>query len=110
MSIQDRNTLNLTNQTELFTDELVDQYPLSAFADLIIDETSSHSKHRKRSSVKPAKLHNCCTDREGNIKTVYSCKYEALDVAKLRSVEAGLKINIYKCRYGEGWHLTKKNE
>ena len=49
-----------------------------------------------------------CTAGDGTYKDSYRTKKEANVRADIIDNEQGIDLNIYKCRYGNGWHLTKR--
>ncbi|PMF83547.1 hypothetical protein BCT86_09980 [Vibrio breoganii] len=62
-----------------------------------------------KSRVTPSKKCNKCTSSDGVYKNSYRTKSEAILRAKIIYEERGVELNTYKCKYGEGWHLTKSN-
>jgi len=53
-------------------------------------------------------MRQCCTDRAGNPKKKYQSKEEAEKSAQRRNNE-GVKVIVYRCEEGDGWHLTSQN-
>jgi len=50
-------------------------------------------------------MKQCCIDHNGKQKVKYSSKTEAKTIVKLKASE-GIKLFIYPCQEGDGWHLT----
>jgi hypothetical protein len=48
-----------------------------------------------------------CKGQDGLEKTVYQTQQEASDTAHQIEKEQQLFLRVYKCKYGNGWHLTK---
>lgn len=60
-------------------------------------------KHRNTQSAKCS----YCTDRDGNNKDLYFTKKDAQQRADIIHEEQGIMLDLYKCKYQNGWHLTK---
>ena len=55
---------------------------------------------------KPNKIQiDKCWVGEGQ-KNIYRSREEAKVAAKVAEYDHGIKLGIYKCEYGEHWHLT----
>jgi hypothetical protein len=63
--------------------------------------TSPHSR------VRSSKKHDCCTGREGEPKNTYRTSSEAYAEADFICHDRGTDLEVYPCRNGNGWHLTK---
>lgn len=50
---------------------------------------------------------NRCTSAIGEYKNSYATSKEARLRACIIYDERGIELDIYKCKYGNGWHLTK---
>ena len=48
-----------------------------------------------------------CRDSHGEIKTLYDSETSAQAEADTLSVHKPLKLSVYRCPYGSGWHLSK---
>lgn len=48
-----------------------------------------------------------CTAGDGEYKNSYKTKGDAHKRANILYFEQGHLLDVYKCRYGNGWHLTK---
>jgi len=48
-----------------------------------------------------------CKGQDGLEKTVYKTQREAADMAHQIEKEKQLFLRVYKCPYGNGWHLAK---
>ena len=75
-------------------------------------EGDSHNKSNlwglltKRSGIKPLKCDRC-EGRDGVNKNIYDSEQEALLNADITFKEEGIRLRVYKCAYGFGWHRTK---
>lgn len=49
-----------------------------------------------------------CRDGSGLSKALYDTKDGAKQRAKILSKEKGVRLSVYKCPHGQGFHLTKK--
>jgi hypothetical protein len=50
-----------------------------------------------------------CRGKDGKQKDIYVSFQLAFDTAKFVEEVRGIFLNVYKCPYGNGWHLTKNN-
>ncbi len=50
---------------------------------------------------------NTCRSADGQLKEAYLSERDALRRAGLLRKEQGVKLQVYKCEHGNGWHLTK---
>ena len=57
--------------------------------------------------VTPSQKCSTCTSALGEYKNSYSTIKQARLRACVISDERGIELDVYKCRYGNGWHLTK---
>jgi hypothetical protein len=48
-----------------------------------------------------------CVDGYGNSKKAYPTELLAQQTANYENKERGIKLKVYKCVYGNGYHLTK---
>lgn len=48
-----------------------------------------------------------CTGRDGHPKQSYTTQEDARRRANLIKTSRRVALVVYKCRWGEGWHLTK---
>ena len=65
--------------------------------------------HLKPSRFIIAKLSSCCScTKHGGLeyKDAYPTKEEALKMADLRFKATGIRLYVYPCPEGNGWHLT----
>lgn len=74
-----------------------------------------HCDNCNRYHLKPEKFYcekikrNCsCVDHNGKIKETYKTKEDALKMLAIRS-EGGVKLYVYKCPNGIGYHLSSHN-
>jgi hypothetical protein len=51
----------------------------------------------------------CCTSSNGERKDVYDSPEEAFQRAEYIKEIRGIELNVYRCEYGNGWHLTKSD-
>ncbi len=56
----------------------------------------------------PSKKCYNCLDAAGAPKDLYRTREIAERRAEILYYEKGVSLNIYKCPYANGWHLTKK--
>jgi hypothetical protein len=50
-----------------------------------------------------------CRGQDGNEKDVYETAGAATDAAEFIEKDRGLRLKVYECPHGNGWHLTKGN-
>lgn len=55
----------------------------------------------------PSQKCSRCTSAIGEYKNSYPRSKEARLRASIIYDEKGIELEVYKCRYGNGWHLTK---
>lgn len=55
--------------------------------------------------------HKCqdCTSGNGIPKDTYKTKKVAIIRSNILFDEQGIDLKVYKCKYGDGWHLTKRH-
>lgn len=58
--------------------------------------------------VTPSKKCDWCTGSDGYPKDTYRTRKEASNRADIIYEEQGILLKVYECRYGLGWHLTKR--
>lgn len=58
--------------------------------------------------VTPSQKCDWCIGSDGSYKDTYRNKAEAKTRARIRFEEDGVELKVYKCKYGNGWHLTKR--
>ena len=56
----------------------------------------------------PSKKCDKCTASDGTFKDAYHTKKEAYARANIIYDEYRINLKVYKCRFGKGWHLTKR--
>ena len=56
----------------------------------------------------PSDTCTICRGSDGNLKEAYPTERDALRRAGLLRKEQGVKLNVYVCEHGNGWHLTKQ--
>jgi hypothetical protein len=61
-----------------------------------------------KARITPSKKCGSCTAGDGTYKDTYRTKKEANTRANIIYGEQRLDLKVYKCRYGDGWHLTKR--
>ena len=66
-----------------------------------------HISPRDRST--PSKECAYCIDSKENPKELYETVEAAENRAKIIEKKRGTKLNVYKCPYQDGYHLTHKN-
>jgi len=59
--------------------------------------------------IKILKKCKFCHGKDGKYKDIYETVQLAFDTAVFIENSRGTTLNIYKCPYGNGWHLTKNN-
>ena len=59
-------------------------------------------------AVRKARQCMFCTDSALFLKDIYSTRQEAEEVARRIGKEKRIQLIPYKCKYGIGWHLTKR--
>lgn len=59
--------------------------------------------------VTPSEKCEKCTAGDGSSKETYRTRKEANIRANIIYNEQGIKLRVYRCKYGNGWHLTKSN-
>jgi hypothetical protein len=67
-------------------------------------------KHvKKKYAAQPLETKKCpyCTGSDGSKKDVYFSPEEARQRAEYIKEIRGIELNVYRCEYGNGWHLTK---
>jgi hypothetical protein len=60
-----------------------------------------------KNQINQSRKHDCCTGSDGEPKQTYSTKSEAHTEADYIYYEREVDLKVYKCRNGDGWHLTK---
>ncbi|MCL2763423.1 MAG: hypothetical protein FWD36_09515 [Treponema sp.] len=50
-----------------------------------------------------------CRGKDGKGKDIYESFQKAYDTTKFVEESRNIYLNVYKCPYGNGWHLTKNN-
>ncbi|QPL42080.1 hypothetical protein IT970_11420 [Pseudoalteromonas sp. A41-2] len=60
-----------------------------------------------KSRQTPSQKCNRCTGGYGVEKESYRSKIEARKRANIIYDEQGISLRVYKCKYGNDWHLTK---
>ncbi len=79
-----------------------------------IDELDRHSEQIKASQELHVDLgiqNNevcACRDSKGEMKSLYDSEASAQAEADTLSRHHMLKLSVYRCPYGSGWHLTKR--
>jgi hypothetical protein len=65
----------------------------------------------KKYAAQPLETKKCpyCTGSDGSKKDVYPSPEEAYQRAEYIKEIRGITLNIYRCEYGNGWHLTKND-
>lgn len=56
----------------------------------------------------PSETCTTCRGTDGKLKESYTTERDALRRAGLLRKEMGVKLHVYECEHGNGWHLTKK--
>lgn len=51
------------------------------------------------------KVCSCC-GKDGKKKNLYLTESEACIVAEERRMATGITMHVYRCPYGDGWHIT----
>lgn len=57
--------------------------------------------------VTPSKTCTICRSSDGTLKESYATERDALRRAGHLRREQGVKLKVYECEHGNGWHLTK---
>ncbi len=47
-----------------------------------------------------------CCGKDGKKKNLYLTESEASIVAEERRIATGITMHVYRCPYGDGWHIT----
>ncbi len=55
----------------------------------------------------PSKTCTICRGADGTLKESYATERDALRRAGHLRKEQGVKLKVYECEHGNGWHLTK---
>ena len=55
----------------------------------------------------PSETCTRCRGADGVLKESYATERDALRRAGFLRKENGVKLNVYECEHGNGWHLTK---
>ncbi len=55
----------------------------------------------------PSKTCTHCLAGDGSNKEAYRSKKEAITRAEILYQEQGVELDVYRCKHGSGWHLTK---
>lgn len=76
-------------------------------------EEDSYNKRNQRETLTKSggvtqKKCDCCMGRDGFNKNIYDSEQEALLNADVTLKVEGIRLRVYKCPYGFGWHRTKK--
>jgi hypothetical protein len=55
--------------------------------------------------------HKCmhCTGGDGISKDTYMTKKDAIKRSDILYDEQGINLKMYRCKYSDGWHLTKNH-
>jgi hypothetical protein len=61
-----------------------------------------------KSRITPSKKCKRCTSGDGYFKDTYRSSSEANRRADIIFDEKQMNLTVYQCKYGEGWHLTKR--
>ncbi|MEA3287157.1 MAG: hypothetical protein U9Q77_07255 [Candidatus Marinimicrobia bacterium] len=56
----------------------------------------------------PSETCPVCRGADGKPKEAYTSERDALRRAGHLRKEQGVKLSVYKCEHGHGWHLTKR--
>ena len=51
-----------------------------------------------------------CSGRDGKSKRLYDTRSEAQDTADHVARSRGVRLRVYRCEWGRGWHLTSRLE
>ena len=54
------------------------------------------------------KCKTLCVDSKGDPKQSYPTEQAAQSVGNHQASKNGIKLKVYKCPYGNGFHLSKK--
>lgn len=60
-----------------------------------------------KSRLTPSNKCSRCISAIGEYKNSYPTSKEARFRANIIYEEQGIELEVYKCKHGEGWHLTK---
>lgn len=61
-----------------------------------------------RSRQTPSSTCGHCTGADGKPKESYANERDAARRAEILRTERGIHLRAYPCAYGQGWHLTKR--
>jgi hypothetical protein len=56
------------------------------------------------------KICPCCKGSDGTHKEIYDTREDALQRAEYIRSERGVRLKVYQCSAGNGWHLTKDSD
>jgi len=106
--------LKLLQKNHLHLAHLSENQILSYFHVNSIDELQEHIQQIKASKEvhcdRSVQKHEICScrDSHGEIKNLYDSEISAQAEADTLSGQHTLKLSVYRCPYGAGWHLTKR--
>jgi hypothetical protein len=65
----------------------------------------------KKYAAQPPETKKCpyCAGSDGSKKDIYHSPEEARQRAEYIKETRGVTLNVYRCEYGNGWHLTKND-
>ncbi len=58
----------------------------------------------------PSETCTICRGADGQLKESYATERDALRRAGHLRKEMGVKLQVYECEHGNGWHLTKRQD
>lgn len=56
----------------------------------------------------PSETCSKCRGADGTLKAAYTTENDARMRSKHVQKEQGVRLHVYQCEYGNGWHLTKQ--
>jgi hypothetical protein len=69
------------------------------------------NKKQGAAFIPPArKICPCCKGADGTHKEIYDTREDALQRAEYIRIERGVRLKVYQCGAGNGWHLTKNSD
>ena len=89
--------------------EILAYFEVSTMPELIEHIKCIKASEQPDENLTETQSHLCsCTDSKGQPKEIYDSEASAHGAITLLGIEKSLKLCVYRCPYGCGWHLTKK--
>ena len=89
--------------------EILAYFEVSTIPELIEHIKCIKASEQPDENLTATQSHLCsCTDSKGQPKEIYDSEASAHGAITLLGIEKSLKLCVYRCPDGCGWHLTKK--